>query len=246
MSPLVLVVQHEDQCPPGLLGPWLNERGVRLDVVLAHRGELVPAALTGHDALLVLGGEMGALDDDLAPWLPRVRRLIAQTVRAGHPYLGVCLGHQLAGVALGGTLARNPAGRARGVTPVAPTPAGRQDPLLSAVAPGAPAVQWNGDVLTTLPPAAVPLAHAPDGSVQAARFGPLAWGVQPHPEATAAIFRSWTTQHPSATVPRGEAAELAAVAQEIEDRGSELAAAWEGFGHRFAEIVTTAAAVRSR
>lgn len=246
MTPRLLVVQHEDQCPPGLLGPWLAVAGVELDVRHAHEGQEIPPVLTEHDALLVLGGEMGALDDDAAPWLPAVRSLIAGTVRAGLPFLGICLGHQLAGVALGGTISPNPAGQARGVTPLTRTSAGRADPLLGVVAPGAPVVQWNGDVVSELPPGAQALAHAPDGSVQAARFGPRAWGVQPHPEADAAIFRSWTTDKPSAREPRPDDVDVLAVAREIEERGAELAAAWEPFGRRFAEIVLTDARTRVR
>lgn len=244
MTPRLLVVQHEDECPPGALVPWLTAAGVELDVLPAHRGEPVPVVLTEHDALLVLGGEMGAKDDDVAPWLPDVRALVAGTVRAGLPFLGICLGHQIAGLALGGDVGPNPSGQARGLTPWSPTDAGRTDPLLGAVPAGTLSVQWNGDIVTRLPPGAVAVGHSPDGSVQAARFGPLAWGVQPHPEATAAIFRSWTTQKPRAAEPREDGIDVFAVAQDIEDRADELRSAWEPFGRRFAGIVVEAAHVR--
>lgn len=241
VSPRLLVIQHEDQCPLGLLGPWLSHAGVEVDIVRGHRGDDIPVELTDHDGLVVLGGEMGALDDDVAPWLPAVRSLIAGTVTAGRPFLGVCLGHQLAGVALGGRISRNPRGQATGVTPFDPTSAGSADPLFGTVAPGAPAVQWNADVVTALPPEARVLAYAPDGSVQAVRFGPVAWGVQAHPEVGAAIFRSWTTEKPSAHRLRADGVDMVAAAQEIEHRGPEMARAWEAFGHRFAQIVTEAA-----
>lgn len=234
----MLVVQHEDDAPPGLLAGWLDAAGVEVDVLLAHRGRSVPVALTDHDALVVLGGEMGALDDDVAPWLPAVRSLIAGTVGAGLPFLGICLGHQMGAAALGGTVRANPAGQAEGVTPWCPTAAGHEDPLLGVVGAAVPCVQWNGDIVLDLPPGATVLARSPDGAVQAARYGPRAWGVQPHPEATAAIFRSWTTDKPGGGAPRPDGIDIRAVAQQIEDRSAELAREWEPFGRRFAEIVT--------
>ncbi len=233
----VLVVQHEDDAPPGLLEGWLNAAGVELDVVLAHRGDGIPVALTEHEGLVVLGGAMGALDDDIAPWLPDVRRLIAGTVGAGLPFLGICLGHQLAGAALGGIVQRNAAGQAGGITPWCPTIAGLDDPLLGGVRDQAPCVQWNGDIVTVLPPGATVLARSPDGAVQAARYGRRAWGVQPHPEVTPAIFRSWTTDKPSADTPRPDGIDIQAVAQEIEDRADDLKLAWAPFAERFARIV---------
>lgn len=237
MPARVLVVQHEDDAPPGLLWRWLERAGVDLDVLLAHRGHEIPVALTDHEGLVVLGGAMGALDDEVAPWLPDVRRLIAGTVGAGLPFLGICLGHQLAGAALGGTVQRNPAGQAGGITPWCPTPEGLTDPLTDAVQPGAPSVQWNGDIVTELPSGATVLARSPDGAVQAARYGRRAWGVQPHPEVTPAIFRSWTTDKPSAGTPRPDGIDIRAVAHEIEDRADMLELAWAPFVERFARIV---------
>lgn len=237
MSARLLVVQHQDTGPAGLLETWCTAEGVELDVVRPYRGQQLPTSPAGWDGLLVLGGEMGALDDDIAPWLPGVRLLIAATVEAGTPLLGVCLGHQLAGAALGGVVTRHPVGRSLGVVPYGRLEAGSEDTLLSPVAPGSPVVQLNSDIVAELPAGAVPLAVSPDGSVQAARFAPLAWGVQCHPEATAAIFRSWTVDLPAAR--QGEdAVELQAAARDVAAREAEMAAAWEPFGRRFAQVVT--------
>ena len=69
MSPRVLVVQHQDDCPPALVGDWLTEAGAELDVRRPYAGDALPTDLTGHDAFVVLGGSMGANDDDDHPWL---------------------------------------------------------------------------------------------------------------------------------------------------------------------------------
>ncbi len=117
----LLVVQHEPDAPVAWLGEWWAEIGLELDVVRGDLGEPVPSAWSAaHDGLVVLGGAMGANDDDLAPWLAPTRALLAGAVALGVPTLGVCLGHQLAAVALGGTVGRNPSGRTSGLVPVQP------------------------------------------------------------------------------------------------------------------------------
>src|SRR5690606_30143798 len=75
----VLVVQHEEDAGPGRLAPVLGA-AARLDVRRPDRGEPLPGDLAGHVGLVVLGGSMGATDDDVAPWLPATRRLLAAGV----------------------------------------------------------------------------------------------------------------------------------------------------------------------
>ncbi len=240
MKPTVLVIQQEDHCPPEWFGDWLVAAGLELDVLEAHRGRAIPAALTDHAGLLVLGGEMGANDDATSRWLPPTRALIATVAAGGDPFLGICLGHQLAAVALGGTVEPNPHGHGRGITPYSPTPLAADDPLFSGLAPGLPAIQWNNDVATALPRHATVLAESPDGTVQAARFGTRAWGVQFHPEASPAIFRSWTTDKPSAREPRADGLDVFAAADEVEAHGTALRRAWEPLAKRWARIVKDA------
>ncbi len=178
---------------------------------------------------------MGANDDAEHPWLTPTKTLIATVVRAGQCFLGICLGHQLAAVALGGEVIKNPRGHATGLTQVTLTPAGRVDPLLRSVGPTARAVQWNHDIVSRLPVGAAALATAPDGTVQAARYGDRAWGVQFHPEASPAVFNGWTVDKRSAYVPPGF--ELADVAKTVADAEAELRRTWAPLAHRFAGLV---------
>jgi GMP synthase (glutamine-hydrolysing) len=187
----LLVVEHEASCPPGFVGDWLAEEGVRLDVRRPYLGEPLPSDLASHAGLLVLGGEMSAYDDATHPWLTPVKGLVRIAVADDTPVWGICLGHQVMTVALGGTVHRNPAGRATGLTVVGWTDASSHDPLCAAVDRELHAVQWNDDVADRLPGAAEVLAAAPDGTPQVVRFGPCAWGVQFHPEVGGNIFAIW-------------------------------------------------------
>ena len=229
-----LLIQHEDECPPAWFGRWFRVSGLDYDVVLGHRGEQVPTTLGSYAALVVLGGEMGAHDDESCPWLTPTKALIRHTVENDGAFLGICLGHQLAGAALGGEVIVNPNGQAKGLTVVSRTSAGEADALTKAIRPGALAVQWNDDVVWRLPEGAVELATAPDGTVQAARFGERAWGVQFHPEAGAEVFDSWTGSAKGDEEQREQqrkAAELIRAADE------QLRADWRPLAERFAEIV---------
>lgn len=232
----LLVVQHQDDCPPAWFGDWFAVAGVEYDAVPAHR-EPLPDDLTDYDGLVVLGGEMGAGDDADCPWLGPTKRLIASAVADDRPFLGLCLGHQLATVALGGEVRSNPNGRALGLTPLGLTDAGRRDDLLGASAPGSLALQWNDDIATQLPAGAVELATSPDGSVQAARFGPRAWGVQFHPEVDPQTFLGWIEAEAAG---KPAAPQVLAVYDAMVSAQDQLRRSWSPFAVRFAEIVSAA------
>ncbi|MGD9961320.1 type 1 glutamine amidotransferase [Nocardioides sp.] len=189
--PVILVIEHETDCPPAHLGRWLSEAGCHLEVRRPYLGDDLPTDLAAYDALLVLGGAMGATDDEDHPWLPTVRELVRQADSSRVPTLGVCLGHQLASVALGGVSGRNPRGHHVGLVPVIWAPSAEQDPLLGSVRFATQAAHWNLDLVTSLPEGAEVLATTPQGDVQAARLAPTVWGVQCHPEIDHEIFRSW-------------------------------------------------------
>ena len=232
----VLVVQHQDDCPPALVGTWLANAGCALDVRHPYAGDALPADLRDHDALLVLGGSMGVNDDADHSWLPATKELIRTAARARVPTLGVCLGHQLAAVALGGIVEVNPAGRQFGVLPMGWTTAAADDPVLGSLP--ARVIHWNNDIVTALPSGATSLAHAPDGAVQAARLADTVWGVQPHPEVDEAIVARWAADE------RDEiGAELVDQALAVMARhAADLAQAWQPVAIAFAGRVGAAAA----
>lgn len=237
-GPRILVVEHEESCPPALFGDWLTDAGCTLEVCRPYAGDALPA-LPSYDGALVLGGEMGANDDDAHPWLAPLKAVIRDAVAAGTPLLGICLGHQLVAAALGGVVERNPRGQTVGLQPIGWTDDAATDDWVGGHVGGGGhgrAIHWNNDVVVAVPDGAVVLARSPDGEVQVARFGPCAWGIQAHPEAHAGIIRRWVETDREDEVARGfdEEAVLAA----IEDAGPELVAYWQPLAARFAALVT--------
>ena len=131
---------------------------------------------------------MSAGDDDSLPWLSDEKELIAEAVRAGKPFWGVCLGVQLLAASLGARVYPGPAPEV-GILPVTLTEDGLGDPVFGALPDRLPTLQWHGDTFD-LPPGAVLLAGSPAYPNQAFRVG-RAYGVQFHLEVSPELAREW-------------------------------------------------------
>jgi GMP synthase (glutamine-hydrolysing) len=219
----VHVVQHSATEGLGLLADWFLDIGVDVHQTHPYLGNRVPPSVEG-DALIVLGGPMGAYDDEVAPWLPSVRALLASAIDDGVPTIGICLGAQLLAVAAGGTVERGQHGPEIGLGEVTVT---ATDDLL--LTPGLmPVVQWHYDTVTTLPDTAEVLASSDLYPVQAFRVGEVAWGLQFHVEATHEMVRTWA-------VDEGFESSLA---DPVAFAAGRLAEVGEAIAHRFAAIIT--------
>jgi GMP synthase (glutamine-hydrolysing) len=235
--PRLLVVQVDASDPVARLGEWLVDAGVELDVRALDRGESLPADLSEHDGVLVLGGAMGATDDDVAPYLPAVRALLRTAVADEVPTLGVCLGHQLLAAATGGTVERNPLGPEIGAQLVAKRVAAGSDPLFGPVPITPDVIQWHHDAVTALPPGAIQLASSPVCEQQAFRLGRLAWGVQFHIETTPEIVREWAASDPINDY------DMAAIVERAVAAHDDVAEVWQPFAVAFAQIMTNPSSV---
>jgi GMP synthase-like glutamine amidotransferase len=221
----ILVIEHDPSDPVLRLGDWLTEAGATLTVCRPHAGDPIPADLTGYDALISMGGEMGARDDEIAPWLPATRKLLASAARTTTPTLGVCLGGQLLAAATGGTVRKGPDGPEIGAYLTAKRDAAMEDPLFVDVPMTPDVMQYHNDVVTTLPQGAVLLLSSTGYPNQAWRQGPAAWGVQFHLETSAENVRDWAR-----TEGRPLTGRLGATLDNAEETMGEV---WREFAHRF-------------
>jgi GMP synthase (glutamine-hydrolysing) len=185
----VLVLQHIACEHPGVFSEVMRERGVVAQAVELDRGEALPD-WREFDAVLAMGGPMGAGDDAEHPWLADERRLVREAAEAGRPFLGVCLGVQLLAAALGARV--YPAPRPEvGLLDVELTAEGRDDPLFAGLGDRLLSLQWHGDTFD-LPSGVVCLARSPLVPNQAFRAGERAYGVQFHLEVTGEMAREWS------------------------------------------------------
>jgi GMP synthase (glutamine-hydrolysing) len=226
-------VQHEDDDPIHQMGDWMGDVG--LVVRRAYLGEELPNSLESYDALVVMGGSMGANDDATSAWLTPTKELIRRAAAEEWPTLGICLGHQLAAVALGGEVRPNPRGKQFGLLDVGWESGAHLDPLFSTVATSRRALHWNDDIVTVLPEGAQVMARATTGEVQAARHAATVWGVQWHPEVDEPLVRRWAAD--GGVDPDLAEQELGGLA----DAADELERSWRPLAVRFAELAAARA-----
>lgn len=238
-GPLVLAIQNDPTDPPLLVGEWLVQEGVRVEVVQACFGDAVPTAVPdGVHGLLPLGGAMGANDDHVAPWLPAERALLRDAVDRGVPVLGLCLGGQLLAAATGGSVELGDVTEI-GLSWVRRTPEGDADPVLGAAVPAdgtdIPAAQWHQDAITRLPDGAVLLLTNPACRVQAFRLGGAAYGFQLHPEVDADAFESWALPDDEALLRSG--VDMVVASTEVRAAEADLVSAWRPVTRAWAGLV---------
>ena len=184
----ILAIQNDETDPPHLAARWLQEQGHEIQILRAFDGEAVPTTVPeGIDALMPMGGHMGALDDHIAAWLPNERAMLADAAARDIPIFAICLGAQLVAAALGGEVSRAQTPEI-GVYEITST--GITDPVFELTG-AAPVTQWHEDMVTRLPDGAVTLASSPLCANQIYRFGSKSYAVQFHPEVDAAMVRSW-------------------------------------------------------
>ena len=234
MNNRILVVQPEVDDPAHLFGDWLEEAGCVLEVAHPYAGDPVPT-LDGYAGLLVMGGAMGANDDEVLDWIGPVKELIRDAVTEGVPTLGICLGHQLMGAALGGRVTPNPRGQQVGLIPVGWTDAAADDRLFGGLATPRRGVQWNYDLVVEPPPGRWSSRRPRTARSRSPATARRAWGVQLHPEVDEAIVGTWVTDSE-----RGELADRGldadALLGEIKEAREELDHAWAPLAAGFADV----------
>lgn len=196
--------------------PTLAARGYKVSYRDAPTDDLAGGALADCDLLIVLGGPIGAYEEDRYPFLKAEIAAIEKRLKAGKAVLGICLGAQLMARALGAKV--YPAGfKEIGWAGISLSAAGRASPL-ARLAPGTRVLHWHGDIFD-LPSGATHLASTPRTPNQAFAVGRHALALQFHLEVTAGGLERWLVGHaveigatPRVTVPRlrADAAKFAA------------------------------------
>ncbi|HEY3507012.1 MAG TPA: type 1 glutamine amidotransferase [Actinocatenispora sp.] len=233
-----LVVENDPTDDARLLGDWLTEAGLTLDVVRPHAGDALPAGdLSGYAGLVVLGG---GLPD--ASWYGAEEDLFRTAVRQKVPTLAVCLGAQLMANAFGGYVAPAAAGPELGPRLVAKRDAANGDVLFADVPLMPDVIQFHHDEIVELPEGAVLLAASPSYPNQAFRYGDRAWAIQFHIECDADMLAGWIAGSPDVAAVGADPAELAArCAAALPD----VAETWRPFAHRFADLVAGRTSART-
>lgn len=186
-----LAIRHVCFEDLGTLAPLLQARGYNVEYLDAGVDDLARRDALAPDLLVVLGGPIGAFDEDRYPFLVDELALIGRRLTARAPLLGICLGAQLIARALGARVA--PMGVSEiGFSPLTLSGPGRQSPL--AALGDTPVLHWHGDQFD-IPADAQCLAGTAICPHQAFALGSQVLGLQFHLEADADRIERWLVGH---------------------------------------------------
>ncbi len=185
----LLVFQHVPYEILGGLDPLLRAAGFRIRYVNFGRQPEARPDISRYDGLIVLGGPMNCDQSDRHPHLATEIELIRQSIDAGKPVLGICLGAQMIARALGAHVTRNKR-KEIGWYELNPTVAGSDDPLFSHFDERQMIFQWHGDTFD-IPRGATHLATSPDCQNQAFRYNDNVYALQFHLEVDEPMIQRW-------------------------------------------------------
>ncbi len=161
-----------------------------VDVGLSDLGRL---NVLDYDMLVVLGGPIGAYEDDFYPYLKDEIRHIKTVLDAKHPILGFCLGAQLIARALQSNV--YPGQNTEiGWIPLTLTNDGKNSPVRHLDGGLTSMLHWHGDTFD-LPIGAVRLASTPNCINQVFSVGKHCLAFQCHPEFASTSIESWLIGH---------------------------------------------------
>lgn len=144
-------LQHVPFEGPEHVSVWAEHKGYQLTGSLLYENERLPSC-SEFDMLVILGGPMGAYDEERFPWLAPEKQLIQEAVRQNKLVLGICLGAQLLAEALGGRVYQNNE-KEIGWFPVTLTEESRESSFFKELPETFVPFHWHGDTFE-LPPGA--------------------------------------------------------------------------------------------
>ncbi len=145
------------------------------------------------DLVVVLGGPIGAYEEQDYPFLVDELHFLVHRLKADLPTLGICLGAQLMARALGAQVYPGPF-KEIGWSPIELSQAGMQSPLGYLAAEQTAVLHWHGDTFD-LPAGAFHLATSTRYQNQGFAWGKNGLALQFHPEVTASGLERWFIGH---------------------------------------------------
>ncbi|WP_409305127.1 type 1 glutamine amidotransferase [Peribacillus sp. SCS-155] len=191
-------IQNDPLATLGYIEEWAKEGKHSLTCTKMYENEELPGC-GSFDLLIILGGRMGAYQENEYPWLITEKQFIRQAIEEGKFVLGICLGVQLLANALGSRVYPH-AHQEVGWWPIELSGEASDFPLFNGVPKSFVAFEHHGDTFD-LPAGAVRLASSKGCTNQAFAYGERVVGLQFHPEFTEDVICSLTSDPESQVVP---------------------------------------------
>lgn len=175
-------IQNDPIVLPANAGEWARERNHTVEITRTFKGERLPDR-SDFDLAIILGGRMGAYEEEKYPWLIDIKEWAKAVIEADKYVLGICLGAQIISDALGGSVFPHDHPEV-GWFSVDFAREATNHPLLTGLEPPAQFYEFHFDAFE-LPPGAKLLASSPTCEGQMFAVGSRVLGVQFHPEFNA-------------------------------------------------------------
>lgn len=85
----------------GMINEWAESKGHTVTTTSVYENQNFPN-MNEFDLLIILGGVMGAYEEEQNPWLLHEKQFILKAIECKKALLGICLGSQLIAEVLGG------------------------------------------------------------------------------------------------------------------------------------------------
>ena len=191
----VLAIRHVSFEDLGLFSSVLEEAGASVHYVEAPLVDWSTLKPDEADLLVVLGGPIGAYQEDDFPFLTPELKFVEARLKAGLPTLGICLGSQIMARALGARVYKAPVTELRWA-PLQLTDAGQASALHHIDGSKTSVLHWHGDTFD-LPDGATRLASTDLCLNQAFSWGEAALALQFHVETMGPALETWFVGHTS-------------------------------------------------
>ena len=188
-----IAVRHVHFEDLGSLAPALERAGYQIRYADSCVDDIAALDPVAPDLVVVLGGPIGAYEDDLYPSLKDELNMLEKRFSANRPTIGICLGAQLMARALGARV--YPTGlKEIGWGQITVQPAGSDSAIRHLGQDNTAVLHWHGDTFD-LPVGATLLASTEICRNQAFVWSDNALAFQFHPEATASRLEQWFIGH---------------------------------------------------
>jgi len=176
----VAIIQHVKHEPAGSIETFLQKKSIQYEYFRVYDGEFPESDFSHY---VIMGGPMGAYEDDVYPFIRKEKELIRNAYKESKGVLGICLGAQLIASAFGKAV--YPFRREVGWFEVERLEDGFTEGLPDRVK----VVQWHNDTFD-LPDGAKLLFRGDSVPNQGFRLGKIL-ALQFHMEVTEELLRLW-------------------------------------------------------
>lgn len=175
----IQILQHVPFEGPANIEKWAKSKNH--EICLVECWKEIPKEINNSDLLIVLGGPMGAYDDEEFPWLRQEKKFIKEQILKGQKVLGICLGAQLIAEVLDARVYSNKL-KEIGCFPITLSQAALEKDLFKDFPEKPEVLHWHGDTFE-LPPKSQHLAFSEACTNQAFSWNDRVFGFQFHLES---------------------------------------------------------------